>query len=79
MVFLRKGQSQLKRLDLVEDDKKKAVFTFEGSPVADNENYLAMLLPVNESETIEKPCFKIQFNNPAPVPEIVDFPANCFV
>lgn len=79
MVFLKNGQSQLKRLNVVEDHKKKAVFTFDGSPVANNENYLAILLPVNESETIRKPCFKIQFNDPAPVPEIVDFPENCYV
>jgi hypothetical protein len=28
---------------------------------------------VNESETIRKPVYRIQFNNPEPVPEIVNF------
>jgi hypothetical protein len=74
MVFLKDGQSQLKELDYtVEDGDKRAIIVFDGTPVAPKENYLAILIAVNESETIRKPVYRIQFNNPEPVPEIVNF------
>lgn len=74
MVFLRDGKSQLKKLQFSsENDDKRVEIVFDGSPVEPNENYLAVLIAVNESETIRKPVYRIQFNNPAPVPEIVNF------
>ncbi|TVP41950.1 hypothetical protein [Candidatus Nitrosocosmicus arcticus] len=75
MVFLRDGRSKIKRLEYSNTEKNlQEEFVFDGKPVEPNENYLALLLAVNESETIRNPVFKIQFNNPAPVPEIVNFP-----
>jgi hypothetical protein len=52
----------------------QAEFVFDGNPVEPNENYLGVLFSVNESETIRNPAFKIQYNNPAPIVEVVEFP-----
>ncbi|HYF99231.1 MAG TPA: hypothetical protein VD815_04000 [Candidatus Saccharimonadales bacterium] len=74
MVFLKDGKSKLKKLQFSsEHDDKRVEIAFDGSPVEPNENYLAVLIAVNESETIRKPVYRIQFNNPAPVPEIANF------
>jgi hypothetical protein len=74
MVFLRDGTSQVKKLEYSEAESNlQNEFVFEG-PVQPNENYLAVLLAVKESEKIEDPRFKIQFNQPEHVPEIVEFP-----
>ncbi len=74
IVFLKSGQNQSKRLEFSESENiLKATFTFDGHPVESGENYLAVLIPVNEGERIDNPEFKIQFNSPAPEPEIVNF------
>ena len=45
MVFLRDGKSQLKKLEYsAKDDDKRVEIVFGGSPVAPNENYLAVLM-----------------------------------
>jgi hypothetical protein len=75
MVFLKDGKSDSKRLQYSETEENlQAEFVFEESPVGPNENYLGILFSVNESETIRNPAFKIQFNNPKPIVEVVEFP-----
>ena len=75
MVFLKDGKSNLKRLEYSNTEANlQAEFVFDGNPVEPNENYLGVLFSVNESETIRNPAFKIQYNNPAPIVEVVEFP-----
>ena len=75
MVFLKDGKSNLKRLEYSNTEGNlQAEFVFDGNPVKPNENYLGVLFPVNESDTIRKPVFKIQFNDPKPIVEVVEFP-----
>jgi len=75
MVFLKDGKSNLKRLEYSNTEGNlQAEFVFDGNPVKPNENYLSVLFPVNESETIRNPVFKIQFNDPKPIVEVVEFP-----
>ncbi len=74
MVFLKDGKNQLKELQYNQaEDNLQESFVFDGHPVQSNENYLAVLFAVNESETIENPEYKIQYNSPNPEPEIVNF------
>jgi hypothetical protein len=76
MVFLNPGKVQTKRLKYSEpDDKLKATFTFDGSPIKPGEKFLAILVPVNESEITESttPEFKIHENSPGNVPEVINF------
>lgn len=76
MVFLNPGKVQTGRLKYSKsDDKLKATFAFDGSPIKPGEKFLAILVPVNESEITESttPEFKIQVNSPDPVPEVVNF------
>ena len=47
---------------------------FDGNSVEPNENYLGELFFVNESETIRNPLFRVRYNNPAPIVEVVEFP-----
>lgn len=75
MVFLKDGKSDLKQLQYSETEENLQVeLVFDGSPVELNENYLGVLFAVNESETISDPSFKIQFNNPKQIVEVVEFP-----
>ena len=76
IVFLNPGKVESKRLEFSEPDKKlKATITFDGSPIKVGEKFLAILVPVNESEITESttPEFKIHENSPEPVPEVVNF------
>jgi hypothetical protein len=76
IVFLNPGKAQTKRLQYSESDNKlKANFEFEGSPIKPGEKFLAILVPVNESEITDSttPQFKIHDNSPDPVPEVVNF------
>ena len=74
MVFLKDGKSKLKRLEYSNTEENlQSEFVFDGNPVEPNENYMGVLFPVNESETIRDPLFRIQYNNPAPVVEVVEF------
>ena len=75
MVFLKDGKSKLKRLEYSNTEENlQAEFVFGGNPVEPNENYMGVLFPVNESETIRDTLIKIQYNNPAPIVEVVEFP-----
>jgi hypothetical protein len=76
IVFLNPGKVESKRLEFSESDNKlKATITFDGSPIKVGEKFLAILVPVNESEITESttPEFKIHENSPAAVPEVVNF------
>ena len=76
MVFLNPGKVQSKRLEYSESDGKlKATYVFDGSPIKPGKKFLAILVPVNESEITDSttPEFKIQENSPDPVPEVINF------
>src|SRR5512133_554314 len=76
VVFLNPGKVQTKRLKYSEsDDKLKATFTFDGNPIKPGEKFLAILVPVNESEITDSttPEFKIHQNSPEHKPEEVNF------
>lgn len=76
IVFLNPGKVITERLKFSESDNKlKATFTFDGNPIKVGEKFLAILVPVNESEITESttPQFKIHENSPANSPEIVNF------
>ena len=57
------------------DGNLKATFVFDGSPIKPGEKFLAILVPVNESEITDSttPEFKIHENSPDPVPEVINF------
>ena len=75
MVFLKDDKSKLKRLEYSNTEENlQAEFVFDGNAMEPNENYMGVLFPVNENETLRDPLFKIQHNNPAPVVEVVEFP-----
>jgi len=74
--FLNPGKVKSGRLKYSEsDDKLKVTLTYDGNPIKVGEKFLAILVPVNESEITDSttPGFKIHENTPANVPEVVDF------
>jgi hypothetical protein len=76
MVFLNPGKVQTERLKYSKsDDKLTATFAFDGSPIKPGKKFLAILVPVDESEITNSttPEFKIHENSPDPVPEVVNF------
>jgi hypothetical protein len=75
MVFLNPGIVQTKELHYVPPDKLEATFTFDEDKIKPGESFLAILVPVNESEITESttPEFKIGKNSPGRVAEEVNF------
>ena len=76
IAFLNPGKVQSGRLKYsASDNKLKATLKFEGSPIDVGEKFLAILVPVNESEITDSttPEFKIHENSPGNIPEVVDF------
>jgi hypothetical protein len=74
--FLRKGQIKSGRLKYsASDDKLKVTLTYNGNPIKVGEKFLAVLVPVNESEITDSttPEFKIHENTPVNAPEVVNF------
>jgi hypothetical protein len=74
--FLNPGKVKSGRLKYSASDKKlKVTLTYDGNPIKVGEKFLAILVPVNESEITSSttPEFKIHENTPAHVPEVVDF------
>jgi hypothetical protein len=66
----------LRKLKYSASDKKlKVTLTYDGNPIKVGEKFLALLVPVNESEITSSttPEFKIYENTPAHVPEVVNF------
>jgi hypothetical protein len=76
IAFLNPGKIKSDRLKYsASDNKLKVNLTFDGNPIKAGEKFLAILVPVTESEITESitPEFKIHKNSPANAPEIVDF------
>jgi hypothetical protein len=76
IAFLNPGKVKSGRLNYSKSDKKLRVdLTFDGNPIKVGEKFLAILVPVNESEITNSttPEFKIHENGPEHEPEIVDF------
>lgn len=74
--FLRKGQIKSGRLKYsASDNMLKVSLTYNGNPIKVGEKFLAILVPVNESEITDSttPEFKIHENSPAHAPEVVNF------
>lgn len=75
MVFLKLWKSHLKQLKYSETEENlQGELVFDGSPIEPKENYPGILFVVYESETIRDPEFKIQFNNPKLIVEVIEFP-----
>lgn len=76
IAFLNPGKVKSGKLKYSSSDNKlKVSLAFDGSPIAVGEKFLAILVPVNESEITNSttPEFKIHGNTPANEPEVVDF------
>ena len=77
IVFPNRDIGQIKRLGFDAPDKLKATFTFDSDKVKPGEHFLAILVPVNESEITASTCgllaCKMGTNSDKPVPEVVDF------
>jgi hypothetical protein len=76
IVFLKPGNVKSKRLAYSgpPKDRLETEIVYDGSPIEVGDKFLALLIPVNESETIEPPLYKFGENHPAPQPEEVNFP-----
>jgi hypothetical protein len=77
IVFPNRDIGQIKQLEYV-SPKLEATFEFDEDKVKVNEHFLAILVPVDESEIKEGNCSKLACKigtNSAPhVPEVVNFP-----
>jgi hypothetical protein len=77
IVFPNRDIGQIKRLKYSSrNDRLKATFTFDSSKVKKGEHFLAILVPVEESEIRPNttPQHKIGTNTAPQVPELVHFP-----
>lgn len=77
IVFPNRDIGQIKRLEYVSPELQ-ATFEFEEDKVKVNEHFLAILVPVDESEIKEGNCSKLACkvgtNSPAHQPEVINFP-----
>jgi hypothetical protein len=77
IVFPNRDIGQIKQLSHVPPDTLEGTFTFDESKVKVGEHFLAILVPVNESEITESTCgmlaCQIGTNSPKPEPEVVKF------
>lgn len=76
IAFLNPGKVESGKLKYVASENiKKVTLTFSGNPIKVGDKFLAILVPVNESEITESttPEFKIGENSAANVPEVVNF------
>jgi hypothetical protein len=74
--FLNPGKVKSGRLKYSPSDNMlKVTLTYDGNPIKVGEKFLAILVPVNESEITDTttPEFKIHENTPANAPEVVNF------
>ena len=79
IVFPNRGIGKIKELQFVSNpDRLEATFPFDQDKVKVNEHFLAILVPVNESEISETNCSeiacKVGTNTPPHKPEIIEFP-----
>ena len=77
IVFPNRDIGQIKRLKFAPPDTLEATFTFAESKVKPGENFLAILVPVDESEITASTCGEIACkmgkNEKAKKPEEVKF------
>ena len=77
IVFPNRDIGQIKRLKFAPPDTLEATFSFAENKVKTGENFLAILVPVNESEITESTCGKLACkmgtNSKAKKPEVVEF------
>jgi hypothetical protein len=77
IVFPNRDIGQIKRLKFAPPDTLEATFSFAENKVKPGENFLAILVPVNESEITESTCGKLACkmgtNSKAKKPEVVEF------
>jgi hypothetical protein len=79
IVFPNRDIGQIKQLKFASNpDRLEAQFGFDAAKVNVGEHFLAILVPVNESEISETNCSeiacKVGTNTPPHVPEVVEFP-----
>jgi hypothetical protein len=75
IAFLKPGNVKSKRLEYSDPKNRlEAELVYDGSPIKVGDKFLAMLIPVDEGETIKPPLYKFGENHPAPQPEEVNFP-----
>lgn len=77
IVFPNRDIGQIKRLKYSsKNDRLEATFSFSSSKVKQGEHFLAILVPVKESEIRPNttPQHKIGTNTPQHAPEVVHFP-----
>jgi hypothetical protein len=78
IAFPNRDIGQIKRLESNGPGTLEATFTFDEDKVKPGQNFLAILVPVNESEITSSTCSKIACkmgtNSEARVPEVVNFP-----
>lgn len=76
IVFPNQDIGQIKRLKFAPPDTLEATFSFAENKVKPGENFLAILVPVNESEITESTCGKLASkmgtNSKAKKPEVVE-------
>jgi hypothetical protein len=77
IVFPNRDIGQIKRLEFIGPNTLEATFSFDEDKVKPGENFLAILVPVNESEITKSTCgniaCKMGTNSKANKPEVVDF------
>jgi hypothetical protein len=78
IVFPNRDIGQIKQLKFVPPNTLEAKFSFASSKVRPGEHFLAILVPVEESEITGSTCGKLVCkmgtNSEARVPEVVNFP-----
>ena len=77
IVFPNRDIGQTKRLEFIGHNTLEATFSFDEDKVKPGENFLAILVPVNESEITKSTCgniaCKMGTNSKANRPEVVEF------
>ena len=78
IVFPNRDIGQIEKLEFNAPSTLEATFTFDEDKVKPGENFLAILVPVNESEITQSTCSKVACKmgtiSEAHVPEGVNFP-----
>ena len=78
IAFPNRDIGQIKRLEYNRPSTLEATFTFDEDKVKPGDNFLAILVPVNESEITQSTCSKIACkmgtNSKEQKPEIINFP-----
>ena len=74
ITFLKPGNVKSKQLEYSSsNDRLEAEIVYDGNLIEVGDKFLALLIPVNESETIEPPLHKFGENHPEPQPEVINF------